>query len=407
MDNQWFKINLNDFIEFNPKLSLKKGNVHKKVSMDNLNPFTKKILSFENEEFKGGSKFCNGDTIMARITPCLENGKTSYVDILNEGEIGFGSTEFIVLRAKENISESHFIYYLSTTPFFRDIAIKSMVGTSGRQRVQIDALKNLEILVPSLKEQQKISKILSSLDEKIEINRKMNENLEEQAKEIFKRWFVDYEFPNKEGQPYKSSGGEMVESELGLIPKGWKVKKIAEIIKFIKGKKPKIISDEYFYGSQKYLTIEVLNRISNLYCTGNNIINTSELDNLIVADGAKSGTIYYSQDGIVGSTLFKMELICENISNDYIYFLFKLYENEIKLNKTGSAIPHLDRKYVENILITIPNIEFSNQNIFNFLNYIRLLIIRNSEQIQKLSSLRDTLLPKLMTGEIDVSKIDI
>ncbi len=109
--SNWKKYKLKDFAVINPTERLPKGTVAKKVAMEVLQPFTKKIPSFSLEEYKGGVKFRNGDTIMARITPSLENGKTSYVDILDEGEIGFGSTEFIVFREKENISDKHFIYY--------------------------------------------------------------------------------------------------------------------------------------------------------------------------------------------------------------------------------------------------------------------------------------------------------
>ena len=148
-----------------------------KVSMDKLRPFTKKIPETESAAFEGGSKFCNGDTIMARITPCLENGKTAFVDVLDDGEIAFGSTEFIVMRAKEGVSDPQFVYYLAASPAFRSVAIKSMVGTTGRQRVQQGVLSELELLVPPLAEQQRIGKFLNMLDEKIALNEKINDNL--------------------------------------------------------------------------------------------------------------------------------------------------------------------------------------------------------------------------------------
>ena len=98
MTSEWRTIRAADFIDFNPRLSLKKGDIATKVAMDKLKPFTKKIPETEKAEFNGGAKFCNGDTVMARITPCLENGKTAYVDMLDDGEIGFGSTEFMAGR---------------------------------------------------------------------------------------------------------------------------------------------------------------------------------------------------------------------------------------------------------------------------------------------------------------------
>lgn len=177
MTSDWITIKAADFIDFNPRLSLKKGSIATKVAMDKLQPFTKKIPATEKAEFSGGAKFCNGDTIMARITPCLENGKTAFVDVLEDGEVGFGSTEFIVLRAKEGISDPQFIYYLATSPWFRNVAIKSMVGSSGRQRVQQGVLDELELTVPLLPEQQKIGAFLAMFDEKIALNNKINDNL--------------------------------------------------------------------------------------------------------------------------------------------------------------------------------------------------------------------------------------
>ena len=177
MASEWTTVRAVDFIEFNPRLSLKKGALATKVAMDKLQPFTKKIPATEQAEFAGGSKFCNGDTIMARITPCLENGKTAFVDILEDGEVAFGSTEFIVMRERAGISDAQFIYYLATSPTFRNVAIKSMVGSSGRQRVQQGVLDALELTVPPLMEQKRIGAFLAMLDRKIELNNKINDNL--------------------------------------------------------------------------------------------------------------------------------------------------------------------------------------------------------------------------------------
>jgi len=173
----WSNIRAADFIEFNPRLSIKKGTMATKVAMDKLQPFTKKIPAIERAEFAGGSKFCNDDTIMARITPCLENGKTAFVDILADGEVAFGSTEFIVMRAREGVSDPQFVYYLATSPAFRNVAIKSMVGSSGRQRVQQGVLDELELIVPPLDEQRKIGAFLAAIDQKIAINNTINDNL--------------------------------------------------------------------------------------------------------------------------------------------------------------------------------------------------------------------------------------
>lgn len=177
MRSEWHTVRAADFINFNPRLSIKKGELATKIAMDKLKPFTKKIPETERAIFSGGSRCCNGDTIMARITPCLENGKTAFVDCLEDKEVAFGSTEFIVLRAIEGVSDSQFVYYLAISPIFRKAAIQSMVGSSGRQRVQQGVLDELELIVPSLDCQRKIGDFLSRLDEKIAINSKINDNL--------------------------------------------------------------------------------------------------------------------------------------------------------------------------------------------------------------------------------------
>ena len=173
---EWLEKRMDEIAEFNPRESIQKGAIAKKVAMDKLQPFCRDVPDFEMEVFSGGTKFRNGDTIMARITPCLENGKTAKVDILDENEVGFGSTEYIVFRAK-NDNDPDFLYYLVTSPAVREPAIKSMVGSSGRQRVQTDVVRGLMVRVPDLEEQQAVAGVLKMLDDKIAVNRRVNENL--------------------------------------------------------------------------------------------------------------------------------------------------------------------------------------------------------------------------------------
>jgi len=130
-----------------------------------------------------------------------------------------------------------FIYYL-LKHFQKDIKFK-FTGGAAKGIINKTTFENIEIPIPPLPEQEKIADILGSIDDQIENLTEQNKTLEEIAKTIFKRWFIDFEFPNEEGKPYKSSGGEFIDSELGKIPKGWRVFKLKEIIEFIKGKKPK------------------------------------------------------------------------------------------------------------------------------------------------------------------------
>ena len=183
------KAPLINFIEVNPRETIDKGHLSKKIGMDKLQPFCRDIQEYEIAEFNGGAKFRNSDTIMARITPCLENGKIAMVNVLDENEVGFGSTEYIVFRAKKGLTIPDFVYYLVSSSIVRNPAIKSMVGSSGRQRVQIDVVKNIEICFPSISEQFKIASILKALDDKIALNNKINNNLEQQAMALYENTF--------------------------------------------------------------------------------------------------------------------------------------------------------------------------------------------------------------------------
>ena len=173
--------------------------------------------NYEIAEFNGGAKFRNSDTIMARITPCLENGKIAMANVLDENEVGFGSTEYIVFRAKKGLTIPDFVYYLVSSSIVRNPAIKSMVGSSGRQRVQIDVVKNIEICFPSISEQFKIASILKALDDKIALNNKINNNLLEQIKTICTAWLSEY-------KPFD-----------GVMPSDWVETPLSDIAEFISG----------------------------------------------------------------------------------------------------------------------------------------------------------------------------
>ena len=400
LKEEWQEVRLGDVVHFNPTEKLIKGNNYKKVPMDCLIPKTRKIENYEVNTFNGGSKFRNGDTLMARITPCLENGKTAQVSILEENEIAFGSTEFIVLREKENISNNNFIYYLFNTDYIRSTAIKSMTGTSGRQRVQEDVLKNTIIKLPSLEEQKKMASILSSLDDKIELNNRMNKILEETAQTIFKEWFINFNFPNEEGKPYKKSGGKMIESELGEIPEGWEVITLENILKVIKGKKTKEThikkTDLLNY---QYLTIDCYNNSNIEYTEYVEKMYVDKLDIIMVMDGASSGKLFYGKNGILSSTMAKFYVENKNI-NEIVFFFLKKIENEIMYHTTGSAIPHANKQFILNKKIALPPKQLLN--LTNYIKTIREKIINNIEENQKLAGIRDSILPKLMSGEIRI-----
>lgn len=160
---------LSDFFEVNPKRAIKTGNESTFVSMADLAEHQRRISSWTRRSFKSGSRFQNGDVLVARITPCLENGKTAFVDILEEGAVGHGSTEFIVLAARDGVADPLFGYCLATSPRFRDYATSRMIGSSGRQRVSADEIGEYRLeYAPTLEEQRAIAAVLGAFDDYIE-----------------------------------------------------------------------------------------------------------------------------------------------------------------------------------------------------------------------------------------------
>lgn len=175
----WEVKDLRSVINLNPRLSIKKGEIASFVEMKALPVDLMSVSEIAKKEFKSGTKFQNGDTLFARITPCLENGKTAFVDFLEPNEIGFGSTEFLILRAQDGYS-NYWNYCLSRTNDFRSHAISCMVGTSGRQRVQNDPLMNFKIPLAPKAVYQMFEKNVASLFQKIRHNTIENQTLKSQ-----------------------------------------------------------------------------------------------------------------------------------------------------------------------------------------------------------------------------------
>lgn len=415
MKSEWKTIRAADFMEFNPRMNLKKGTIATKISMDKLQPYTKKIPETEQAEFSGGTKFSNSDTIMARITPCLENGKTAFVDCLNKDEVAFGSTEFIVLRAKPGVSDAQFVYYLATSPEFRQVAIKSMVGSSGRQRVQQPVLENLELVVPELPEQKRIGGFLATIDDKIALNAKINENLEQQAVVLFRSWFSTFSL---------SPNSPRVNSEFGEIPADFAVVKVGSL--------PMLVTDYVANGSFASLKANV-----NLYQEPNYAYFIRNTD-------LKSGIFgvfvdQHSYEFLSKSTLYGGEIIISNVGDVgsvflcpkldgrmtlgnniimlrpedahlryYLYIWFKYLQGQALIQgiKGGSAQPKFNKTDFKNTSVLIPPKDILTR-FHEAVAPMFEMISQKQIETAHLADLRDTLLPKLMSGEIDVADLGL
>lgn len=307
-------------------------------------------------------------------------------DILITSEAPFGevffwdSDEKIVLsqrlfgvRCDENKVDPKFIYFYMTSEMFQWELQSRATGTTVKGLRQPELLK-CQIQLPNIDNQRRISYILSNIESKINVLKELNKNLTEISTRQFSHLI-----------------NNNIEEYLEL----------KYICKFIKGRKPKEISEQYKSNFSNYLTIEVLSNQNHTYAYDEKGIIANEYDILMVMDGASSGKLFYGKQGLVGSTLAKIDVDKEYL--EIIYQFLKFNEKYISDNTTGSAIPHTDKGLVLNLKCPISKklLDYSE-----FFKTIRSNIILNNNEIIKLQKLRDALIPKLMSGEIDVTKIN-
>ena len=405
MKYNWTTKKLSEIAYINPRESIGKGVVAKKVPMDKLQPFCRDVPEFVLEEYKGGTKFRNGDTIMARITPCLENGKIAKVSILSDDEVGFGSTEYIVFRAIDGVSDADFLYYLICSPLIRNPAIKSMVGSSGRQRVQTDVVANLDIELPPIEEQRKIGGLLKAIDDKIELNNKINNNLEQQAKALFKSWFIDFE-------PF----GGVQPPEMKFVP-------LEELCKVVtKGTTPTTLGKPFTSSGINFIKAESILDSHSIDSSKFAFID-EETNALLKRSVIKANDIVFTIAGTLGRFAMVDNSVLPANSNQavaiirpdenkvtpaYLYsFFIGNWHNEYYSKRIQQAVQaNLSLTTIKSLPIAV----LSNATMNNYdelVSPLFALMKSNEEENRRLSELRDTLLPKLMSGELDVSDIDL
>lgn len=395
MKCNWTTKRLSEIAYINPRESIGKGVVAKKVPMDKLKPFCRDIPEFVLEEYKGGTKFRNCDTIMARITPCLENGKIAKVSVLSDGEVGFGSTEYIVFRAIDGVSDADFLYYLICSPLVRNPAIKSMVGSSGRQRVQTDVVANLDIELPPIEEQRKISSLLKAIDDKIQLNNAINNNLEEQLSALFVNMF-GHSIDSLDNSDIKL--GDLIESvdnrgktpPLSDEPTDYPIIDVRAL-----SGNSRIID---YTNCTKYVSKETYN---NWFRSG----HPKEYDILISTVGSLAemkiflGTIGCIAQNVVG---FRTK----GISPLYLYQYLNYIKNDLVAYNIGSVQPSIKVTHIiKHSIYVAPKEEIKTFD--SVARDITKKIFANCQESEVLKQMRDTLLPKLMSGELDVSNIDL
>jgi type I restriction enzyme S subunit len=295
--------------------------------------------------------------------------------------------------------DQRFLYYLML--FNKKTWRQFQSGTTFGEITRED-IENLEVFIPeSILERHKIAEILGSLDDKIELNYEMNKTLEAIAQAIFENWFIDFE-PFKDKLIYNKELNKK-------IPEGWEIRKISEFFDMIKGKKCELLEkcEDNSEGCLPYLTLETFEEGAVKYWTKEKHPFVEVEDIVLVADGERSGKILRFKTGVLGSTLLmlKQKSVKCDLRN-YVYLLLKNKEYELMRHRTGSAVPHLDKGYLANLKIIVPQPLSIIDNFNKVVKPIFEKIILNLEEIATLRSIRDALLPRLFSGEIRV-KVDV
>ena len=385
---------LGDYIVCNPSVKLKKGQQCQLTDIDSITigqkyPISKGLVIYDGQS---GSKFSKGDTIMARITPCLENGK---IAMYNGEEDSIGSTELFVFRGKEGVSTNEFVYYFFKQDWIRNYAANSMTGASGRQRADIKFIQKAKVQFPPLATQQKVASILSAYDSQIENNQKRIKLLEQMAENLYKEWFVRFRFPDYENAEFE-----------GGVPMGWRCGKLKNIAQDSGKSEKKDNRDKY----PAYVPIDcisshsmVLGSMDSIENAESSLVSFKKTDILFGAMRPYFHKVIMAPfSGLTRSTCFVISP--KNESYRYFLYLLLFQKSSIDYATTicvGSTMPYTVWKDFSRMPIVIP----TENIVIRFAKLVK-PIIDSIESIyfsnNYLVKQRNLLLPRLMSGKLSI-----
>jgi len=394
------------------KLQWKPGDKDQKyIGLEHINQGELSINGYGHSSKLESNKFYfnKGDVLFGKLRPYFRK-------VWKANFNGVCSTDIWVLKTKSGFDQNYLFYFVAN-PLFINKSMGANIGTH-MPRADWHFLKNTQWNIPTLPEQQAIAALLSSLDDKIELLREQNKTLEAIAQAIFKEWFVDFEFPNEDGNPYKSSGGKMIDSEFGDIPNAWNVETIAQITsKVTKGTTPTTIGGKFSDSGINFIKAESITNDHYFDMAKFSYIDV-ETNELLSRSVVCEGDLLYSIAGTIGRFAVVPKSILPANTNqavaiiraneemvDPFYLQCMLSLQSIRETLIGNVVEavqaNLSLTSLRDTKIIIPDV--NGLNLFRV--KIRILfdkIILNNSQIQTLSNIRDTLLPKLMKGEIRV-----
>lgn len=327
-----------------------------------------------------------GDILFSEIRP--ENKRFALVDFDTDEYVV--STKFMVIERNDKIDPKFLYIVLTSNQTLQEFQVIAESRSGTFPQITFDSIANFPILLPPLEEQKEIAGVLSSLDDKIELLRKENETLENIAQTIFKEWFVNFNFPNTEGEPYKSSNGRTIDSELGEIPEGWRVGKLGDVLSLEYGKALKE-EDRTGRGYPVLGSNGIVGYHEKFLVEG---------DGIVVGRKGTMGAIVWVEDNFypIDTTFY----VQDKLGIDKLFFHYLLLlRQDLERVGSDSAVPGLNRNSAYVIDAVIPNIDVVG-SFHKIIEPIFSEIKNNNSQIQTLSRLRDTLLPKLMSGGVRI-----
>ena len=421
---EWREMPFSQAVQVNPAVRLDRGDIYPFVEMAAVKADSRSTYPPEERPYKGGgSRFQDGDTLMARITPCLENGKIARYCAPQTTKVAHGSTEFIVIRGRPGVTDNAFAYYLTQWDEVRNYAIGQMTGTSGRQRVPVDSLDHLAVALPPLPEQRAIAHILGTLDDKIELNRRMNETLEAMARAIFQDWCVDFgpvhakldgREPYLPPELWTLFPARLVDSELGAIPEGWGVRTLGEAAAIVGGATPSTKQPEYWEdGTHCWATPKDLAALAapvlleterKITDAGLQRVGSGRLPRgtVLLSSRAPIGYLAIAEVPVAINQGFIGILPHEGVSNLFMLYWCKAFHEEIVNHANGSTFLEISKGNFRQILLAAPDMvamtafDRSTRPLYE-------RVVSNERENRTLALLRDTLLPKLVSGEVRVN----
>ena len=384
----------------NPTVKLTKGTKYPLIDIDKIIPGYKWVTNQEVVEYSGqsGAKFEDGDILFARITPCLENGKMAIAK--TDGQKGIGSTELFVFRGIDNMSVTDYVYYLLCMKHMRQLAANSMTGASGRQRADLTFIKRIKWQFPSVQDQNRIVSVLSAYDSLIENNNKRIKALEQMAENLYKEWFVRFRFP----------GYETAEFENG-IPKGWEYKRAEEVIEF----NPTIkTNNQMFFTIIPMEALSTTSMVLDSSCfvkqetiTGKRSQNGDTLFAKITPclENGKTGFVMgLADDEIAGGSTEFIVLRSKSLTPHYVYCLARshYFRQTAILSMNGAdGRQRVDERKLKSTKVLQPT-GIALNSFEKFVSPIFDIIFKLTQKNKVLAKQRDLLLPRLMSGKLEV-----